>query len=55
MAKKQTFTMTVIYDEYEIYGGNPLYAVEHALYNIDGIFEWESVEISNEHVEYDEE
>lgn len=55
MAKKQTFTMTVIYDEDEIYAGNALDAIEHALYNIDGIYEGHSVEISDEYVEYDEE
>lgn len=52
MAKKQTYTMTVIYDEDEV---NPLDAIEHAMFNIDGIYEWTSEELSDEVVEYDAE
>lgn len=52
MAKKQMFTMTVIYDEDEV---NPLDAIEHAMFNIDGIYEWRSEELADIDVEYDEE
>lgn len=55
MAKMITFTMTVIYDETDIYAENALHAIEHEMSNIDGIYEWTSEQISNEDVEYDEE
>lgn len=53
MAKKVTFTMSVIYDEDEIYGNSALSAIEHAMFNIEGIYEWESEEHDIEDVEYD--
>lgn len=55
MAKKMTFTMSVIYDEDEIYANNALSAIEHEMFNIEGIYEWESDVAGIEDVEYDEE
>ena len=55
MAKKVTFTMSITYDEEETYGNNALHAVEHALFNIEGVYEWEYEENEIEDVEYSEE
>ncbi|WP_298833751.1 hypothetical protein [uncultured Planococcus sp.] len=52
MAKKVTFTMSVTYDDYEV---GALAAIENAMLNIDGIYEWTSEELSVEDVEYEQE
>ncbi|WP_255550440.1 hypothetical protein [Sporosarcina sp. E16_3] len=44
--------MTVIYDDYEV---DALSAIEHAMFNIDGIYEWSTDEGDIEDVEYKEE
>ena len=55
MAKKITFTMSVIYDEEETHSGNALHAIEHEMYNVDGLYEWSTDNVVIEDVEYDEE
>ncbi len=50
--KKMMFTMTVTYDENEIALGNPLHELEHELYNIDGIVEWDSNVVFDKEVNY---
>jgi len=41
MMKKTTFTMTVIYNDEDIYANNAIDAIEHEMYNIDGIVQWD--------------
>lgn len=59
MMKKITFTMSVIYSEEDIYANNALEAIEHEIFNIDGIVQWdvddEKVIIEDLGIEYDDE
>jgi len=59
MMKKITFTMSVIYDEEDINANNALDAIEHEIFNIEGIKQWDvddqNVVIENIEVEYDDE
>lgn len=54
--KKITFAMSIIYDEEETHTGNMLDAIEHELFNIDGVNSWDSkvLEEIELHVELDE-
>lgn len=52
--KKMTFTMSVIYDEEETYAGNALHAIEHEMFNIEGIRTWETDEVASWDIEYKE-
>lgn len=53
--KQVTFTMSIIYDENDTRSGNALHALEHEMFNIEGIKEWEYEEHDNLEVEYEEE
>lgn len=59
MMKKTTFTMTVIYNDEDIYANNAIDAIEHEMYNIDGIVQWvvDDEKVVNEdlEIEYDDE
>ena len=46
--------MSVIYEERETYGKSALAAIDRALFNIEGVYEWEYEEHDVEDVEYDE-
>lgn len=39
--KKQTFVMSVIYNEEETYAESAVEAISHSLCNEDGIIEWD--------------
>ncbi len=47
--------MSIIYDEEETHSGNALYAIEHEMFNVEGVKEWVSEEHENIEVDYDEE
>jgi len=57
--KKTTFTMTVIYNDEDIYANSAIDAIEHEMYNIDGIVQWDvdNEKVVNEdlEIEYDDE
>lgn len=59
MMKKITFTMSVIYNEEDINANNALDAIEHELFNIEGVKQWnvddQNVVIEDIEVEYDDE
>jgi len=59
MMKKTTFTMTVIYNDEDIYANSAIDAIEHEMYNIDGIVQWDvdNEKVVNEdlEIEYDDE
>lgn len=53
--RKMEFKMTVIFNEDENnHGNNIMHSIEHEMFNIDGIREWTSEEISNEEIEYED-
>ncbi|AMQ66556.1 hypothetical protein BH753_gp074 [Bacillus phage Shbh1] len=39
--KKETFVMTVIYDEENTHANSAAHAIDHSLFNEDGILEWD--------------
>ncbi|MCM3109945.1 hypothetical protein [Lederbergia lenta] len=39
--KKQVIIMSIIFDEEETYGDSAASAIDHRLFNEDGILEWE--------------
>lgn len=59
MMKKTTFTMSVIYNDEDIYANNAIDAIEHEMFNIDGIVQWnvddEKVITEDLEIEYDDE
>lgn len=40
--KKQVIVFSVIFDDHDTYGESAESAISHALFNIDGIKEWDS-------------
>lgn len=47
--------MSVIFNEHDNNHGNDILgSIEHEMFNIDGIREWTSEEISNDEIEYDD-
>lgn len=54
--RKVKFEGWIIFDEEELsHGSNVVAQVEHELFNVDGVMEWEFNELENEDVEYEEE
>lgn len=45
--KKQTFVMSVVFDEEETYAKSAVEAISHSLFNEDGVIEW-SFKVKNE-------
>lgn len=39
--KKQVFVMSVVFDEEETYAESAVDAIEHELFNLDGVIEWD--------------
>lgn len=40
---KQVIVLSVVYDTEEIYGDSALSAIDHRLFNEDGVIEWDAV------------
>lgn len=51
--KKQVIVLSVLYNEDEISNGNAKGSIEHEMYNIDGIIEWDSKIVSEESLSAD--
>lgn len=46
----------IIFDEEELnHGENVVAQIDHELYNVDGIVEWELEEVSNIEIDYEQE
>jgi hypothetical protein len=54
--RKVKFTGYIIFDEEELqHRENMIGQLDHELFNVDGVREWEFEEISNEEVEWEDE
>lgn len=54
--RKVKFEGWIIFDEEEnSYGNNIIAQIEHELFNVDGVMEWEFNELENKETEYEEE
>lgn len=40
--KKEVIVLSVVFDTHDTYGESALTAIEHELYNTDGVIEWDA-------------